>query len=55
MSFYMGAAMLLFGRPWDKLYHILVTPEFETNHEFFYKPQKIRRHEIRGQGREGEH
>lgn len=42
MSFYMGAAMQLFGRPWDKLYHILVTPEFETNPDFFYKPKKNR-------------
>ena len=40
MSFYMGAAMQLFGRPWDRLYHILVTPEFETNPDFFYKPAK---------------
>ena len=38
MSFYMGSAMQIFGRPWDKLYHVLVTPEFETNHAFFYKP-----------------
>ena len=28
MSFYMGAALQLFGRPWDKLYHVLVSPEF---------------------------
>lgn len=42
MTFYMGAAMQLFGRPWDKLYHILVTPEFETNSDFFYKPKKNR-------------
>ena len=47
MSFYMGAAMQLFGRPWDKLYHILVTPEFETNIYFFYKPKKNRMIECR--------
>ncbi len=40
MSFYIGAAMQLFGRPWDKLYHVLVNPEFESNPEFYYKPQK---------------
>lgn len=40
MSFYMGAALQLFGRPWDKLYHVLVTPEFESNPDFFYKPKK---------------
>ncbi len=40
MSFYLGAALQLFGRPWDKLYHVLVTPEFETNPDFFFKPKK---------------
>lgn len=40
MSFYMGSALQLFGRPWDKLYHVLVTPEFESNPSFFYKPKK---------------
>lgn len=40
MSFYLGAALQLFGRPWDKLYHVLVSPEFESNPEFFYKPKK---------------
>lgn len=40
MSFYMGAALQLFGRPWDRLYHVLVTPEFESNPRFFYKPSK---------------
>lgn len=40
MSFYLGAALQLFGRPWDKLYHVLVTPEFESNPAFFYKPKK---------------
>lgn len=42
MSFYMGSALQLFGRPWDKLYHVLVTPEFESNAEFYYKPKKNR-------------
>lgn len=42
MSFYLGAALQLFGRPWDKLYHVLVTPEFESNPEFFYKPKRDR-------------
>jgi len=40
MSFYLGSALQLFGRPWDKLYHVLVTPEFEANPEFYYKPKK---------------
>jgi CRISPR-associated protein (TIGR02584 family) len=42
MSFYMGSALQLFGRPWDKLYHVLVTPEFESNPDFYYKPKKDR-------------
>jgi CRISPR-associated protein Csx14 len=42
MSFYLGAALQLFGRPWDKLYHVLVTPEFESQPEFFYKPKENR-------------
>lgn len=40
MGFYMGAALQLFGRPWDRLYHVLVSPEFESNSQFFYKPKK---------------
>jgi len=40
MSFYLGSAMELFGRPWDKLYHVLVSSEFELNPEFFYKPKQ---------------
>lgn len=42
MSFYLGAALQLFGRPWDKLYHVLVTSEFESRPEFFYKPKESR-------------
>jgi len=42
MSFYLGSALQLFGRPWDKLYHVLVTPEFESLPDFFYKPKKSR-------------
>ncbi len=42
MSFYLGSALQLFGRPWDKLYHVLVTPEFESNPGFYYKPERDR-------------
>lgn len=42
MSFYLGSALQLFGRPWDRLYHVLVTPEFESHPEFYYKPKKNR-------------
>src|SRR4030043_2057763 len=48
MSFYMGSALQLFGRPWDKLYHVLVTPEFESHPEFYYKPKKDRILELKG-------
>ena len=47
MSFYLGGALQLFGRPWDKLYHVLVTPEFESNREFFYPPKIPRKIECR--------
>lgn len=40
MSFYLGVALQLFGRPQDRLYHVLVSPEFESNPDFFYKPKK---------------
>lgn len=40
MSFYLGSALQLYGRTQDKLYHVLVTPEFESNRDFFYKPLK---------------
>ncbi|NOZ70137.1 MAG: TIGR02584 family CRISPR-associated protein [Deferribacteres bacterium] len=42
MSFYMGSALQFFGRPWDKLYHVLVSPEFESNPDFYYKPRESR-------------
>jgi CRISPR-associated protein (TIGR02584 family) len=42
MSFYLGSALQLFGRPWDRLYHVLVSPDFESHPEFFYKPKKNR-------------
>lgn len=47
MSFYLGSALQLFGRPWDKLYHVLVTPEFESHPEFFYKPKRNRILDVR--------
>ena len=50
MSFYLGSALQLFGRPWDKLYHVLVIPEFESHPDFFYKPQKNRVLPVRDPG-----
>jgi len=40
MSFYLGSALQLFARPWDKLYHVLVSPAFEANPHFFFKPRE---------------
>ena len=47
MSFYLGSALQLFGRPWDRLYHVLVSPEFESHPGFFYKPRKNRILEVK--------
>jgi CRISPR-associated protein (TIGR02584 family) len=51
MSFYLGSALQLFGRPWDKLYHVLVSPEFESHPDFYYKPARSRR--LKGTGLNG--
>lgn len=47
MSFYLGSALQLFGRPWDRLYHVLVSPEFESHPEFYYKPKRNKVLELR--------
>ena len=36
MSYYLGYALSLFGRPQDRLSHVLVTHEFEAHPDFFY-------------------
>jgi CRISPR-associated protein (TIGR02584 family) len=36
MAFYIGYALSLFGRPQDRLSHVLVSPPFESLPEFFY-------------------
>ena len=36
MGFFLGYAMSLWGRPQDRLSHVLVSPEFESRPEFFY-------------------
>ena len=40
MGFYLGYALTLFGRPQDRLSHVLVSPPFESNHQFYYPPPK---------------
>jgi hypothetical protein len=36
MGFYIGYALSLFGRPQDRLSHVLVSPPFESLPSFFY-------------------
>ncbi len=36
MGFYLGYALSLFGRPQDRLSHVLVSSSFESNPNFFY-------------------
>ena len=36
MGFYLGYALSLFGRPQDRLSHVLVSSPFESNPDFFY-------------------
>jgi CRISPR-associated protein (TIGR02584 family) len=43
MGVLLAAALQLYGRPEDRLYHVLVTPEFESHPEFFYPPRTPRK------------
>jgi CRISPR-associated protein (TIGR02584 family) len=36
LGFYLGYALSLFGRPQDRLSHVLVSPDFENLKDFFY-------------------
>ena len=36
MGFFVGYALTLFGRPQDRLSHVLVSPPFESSYQFFY-------------------
>lgn len=42
MGFFAGYALSLYGRPQDRLSHVLVSEGFETNREFFYPPPQPR-------------
>lgn len=42
MGFFLGYAMSLFGRDQDRLSHVLVSPPFESNPEFYYPPKMPR-------------
>lgn len=52
MSSCLSLAAQLYGRPRDRLYHVLVSPEFESNRNFFYPSRKSRQielHDYQGQ------
>lgn len=38
MGFFAGYALSLYGRPQDRLSHVLVSNPFESNHDFYYPP-----------------
>jgi CRISPR-associated protein (TIGR02584 family) len=42
MGVLLAAVMQVYGRPDDRLYHVLVSPEFESLPEFFYIPKRQR-------------
>lgn len=42
MSACLTLAAQFYGRPCDRLYHVLVTPEFESSRDFFYPPPEPR-------------
>ena len=48
MGFYLGYALSLYGRPQDRLTHVLVAEPFEGDHQFYYPPPRPRVLVIRG-------
>lgn len=47
MGFYLGYALSLYGRPQDRLSHVLVNEPFSSAQEFYYPPAKPKRLVIR--------
>ncbi|MBW2030047.1 MAG: TIGR02584 family CRISPR-associated protein [Deltaproteobacteria bacterium] len=47
MSSCLTLAAQIYGRPQDRIYHVLVSPEFESNRDFFYPPRKSKAIELR--------
>ncbi|MDI6796734.1 MAG: CRISPR-associated ring nuclease Csm6, partial [Desulfatibacillaceae bacterium] len=39
MSSCLTLAAQMYGRPQDRIFHVLVSPEFESNRDFFYPPR----------------
>jgi len=49
MGYYLGYALSLYGRPQDRLSHVLVSDPYETNREFYYPtPYDHKVHSKRG-------
>ncbi len=46
MSSCLTLAAQLYGRPQDRLYHVLISSEFENNRDFFYPPASSRKIEL---------
>jgi hypothetical protein len=40
MGVLLAGVLQVYGRPEDRLYHVLVSPEFESHPEFFYIPKR---------------
>ena len=47
MSACLMVAAQMYGREQDRIYHVLVSPEFERNKDFFYPPKKSKLIELR--------
>jgi CRISPR-associated protein (TIGR02584 family) len=47
MSSCLTLAAQIYGRPQDRLYHVLVSPEFESSRDFYYPPKKSKTIELR--------
>ncbi len=43
MSSCLTLAAQMYGRPQDRLYHVLVSPEFESSRNFYYPPKESQR------------
>ncbi len=52
MGIYLACALQLFGRPEDILSHVLVSEDFESHPDFFYKPKRGKILEVKS--RDGE-
>ena len=47
MSSCLTLAAQMYGRPQDRIYHVLVSPEFESNRDFYYPPKESHRVELK--------